>query len=216
MSDDELERLHAADPVCEASVPSGNDGTARAMFERITMTGTDSSDRIAPLARHDRTRRRRTVLAAAAAVVAVAAVGGLALSRGNDSEPNTVATEPTTPATPGGSLSPVGPSSASCVELYDRETLKKRETAFDGTVKAVDGDTVVFAVNDWYRGGDGAEASLRGAIALSGVTSVGEDVGLEPGRRMLVAGDGGFAWSCGFTQPYDADTAAEWAEALGS
>lgn len=28
-------------------------------------------------------------------------------------------------------------------------------------------------------------------------------------------GDGGFAWSCGFTQPYDADTADQWREALG-
>jgi hypothetical protein len=30
----------------------------------------------------------------------------------------------------------------------------------------------------------------------------------------LVAGDGSFAWSCGFTQPYDASVAADWKAAL--
>jgi len=34
------------------------------------------------------------------------------------------------------------------------------------------------------------------------------------GTRQLVAGDGGFAWGCGFTQPYDADLADQWNEEL--
>ena len=215
MSDDELEQLHAADPVGQASVPSATDPTARTLFERITMTSADTSDPIAPGPRHDQTRRPRTVLAAAAAVVLIAAVGGaVALTDGNDREPATVATGPTTPSTSGGPITPGGSSSASCVEFYDLDTLKNRETAFDGTVKVVDGDSVVFAINQWYRGGDSAEASLRGAEMLAGATSAGAAVSLEPGSRLLVAGDGGFAWSCGFTQLYDADIAADWGEAL--
>jgi hypothetical protein len=33
------------------------------------------------------------------------------------------------------------------------------------------------------------------------------------GDRYLVSGDGNIAWSCGYTQVYDAATAAEWAAA---
>lgn len=29
------------------------------------------------------------------------------------------------------------------------------------------------------------------------------------------AGDGGFAWACGFTQPYDEAVAAQWKEVFG-
>jgi hypothetical protein len=39
-------------------------------------------------------------------------------------------------------------------------------------------------------------------------------VSLAPGTRLLVSGDGGFAWSCGFTQPYDDATASQWRETL--
>ncbi|MCY7417302.1 MAG: hypothetical protein LH650_02185 [Chloroflexi bacterium] len=35
------------------------------------------------------------------------------------------------------------------------------------------------------------------------------------GERYLVAGEDHFAWACGFTQPYDAAVAAEWAQATG-
>ena len=37
---------------------------------------------------------------------------------------------------------------------------------------------------------------------------------LRPGARLLVAGDGGFAWGCGFTQTYSPDVASGWRSAL--
>jgi hypothetical protein len=101
------------------------------------------------------------------------------------------------------------------VELYDTTTLATRDVAFDGTVTAVNGDSITFTVNRAFRGVDGSTVTLQGATGLSGLTSAGDGMSVEPGTRLLVAGDGGFAWSCGFTQPYDAAVAAQWAATFG-
>lgn len=175
------------------------------------MTPTDTD---VPTAGNHPAWRRPRFLAAAAAVLLVVVVGGTVALTNDDSEPRNEVTAPTSPDTQGGPITPGGTSTGSCVEVYDLETLTNREVAFDGRVKAVEGDTVTFTVNEWYRGGDRAEVSLQGAQALSGLTSAGANVGLDPGTRLLVAGDGGFAWSCGFTQPYDAEVAADWAAEL--
>ena len=208
--DDELAALRRADPLDPASLPSATDPRARALFERITMT--DTSVAPAPPAPPGRSRNP-VVLAVAAAVVLLAVIGGAIALTGDGSDPETPAPEDdvaTGPITPGGT------SSASCVEIYDLETLANRETAFDGTVASVDGDSVTFSVNEWYRGGTSEEVTLEGASTLAGVTSAGPAVGLEPGTRMLVAGDGGFAWSCGFTQPYEESVAEQWGDVFGS
>lgn len=157
--------------------------------------------------------RSPRVLLVAAVVALVVLAAGIVMVSARDGSSVDVATSPTTgdstdePITPGG-------STGSCVELYDLDTLVKRELAFDGTVSRVDGDDVTFDVNHWYKGGSGTQATLAGASTLGGLTSAGGTVSLEPGARLLVAGDGGFAWSCGFTQPYDADVAEQWSEAL--
>ena len=206
---EEFAALRAVDPVDQSSLPSAHDPKARALFERITMTDVSSRQLGSP-------RRRAPIVMVAAAVI-VLVIAALAVGLGGDGGDggsSEVATDTTTtaaavdePITPGG-------GSASCVELYDLTTLTNREVAFDGTVELVDGDRVTFQVNDWYKGGDGAQVTLAGAGTIGGLTSAGEGVSLEPGTRLLVAGDGGFAWSCGFTQPYDAAAAAEWEAAL--
>ena len=204
--DDELERLRAADPASNAPRPSATDPDALELFERITMTD------------HARRPRRPALLLAAAAAVVVLLVGlAFALNRddGDDARSDVAAgSSTTTTAIAGGPITPGG-GAASCVERYDLTTLTHRETAFDGTVQAVDGDTVTFTVNHWYRGGEGDRVSLAGAAVLSGVTSAGPGASLEPGTRLLVSGDGGFAWSCGFTQAYAESVAAQWQQALG-
>lgn len=155
----------------------------------------------------------RRWLLAAAAIVAVAAVGGaVAFSAGSDDNDiggETVAT--TVPPPDDGAVTPGG-SSASCVEIYDLQTLLNRQTAFAGTVTAVSGDQVTFDVEQWFRGGDGSDATLTSSTG--GAITPDEGPQLEPGARLLVAGDGGFAWGCGFTQPYDEALAADWAEAF--
>lgn len=106
-----------------------------------------------------------------------------------------------------------GPGIGSCVETYSLATLANREFAFDGTVTAVEGDEVTFAVAEVFAGDIGASVTLT-ATGMTGaaVTSAG-DVMLTHGQRYLVAGDDDFAWSCGFTQPYDATVASQWMEA---
>ena len=47
------------------------------------------------------------------------------------------------------------------------------------------------------------------------VTSAGDGFSLVEGERVLVAGSGVFVWSCGFTQPFDAGVAADWAGVFG-
>lgn len=202
---DELDALRAADPLDRASLPSPEDPMARALFERITMTETTSQATTSTPSSH----RRPLLLAIAAAIVLVALVAA-GISLGRDTADDT----PTPDDLASGPITPGGPSTGSCVELYGLDTLANREVALDGTVASVDGDRVTFAVNHWYRGGDADQVTLSGASALSGITSAGEAMALDPGTRLLVAGDGGFAWSCGFTQPYDATIADQWADAL--
>jgi hypothetical protein len=111
-------------------------------------------------------------------------------------------------------------SAGSCVEQYSIETLKNRDYAFDGTIKSItpdpaDGpDTVVFEVGTWFTGGSGADATKRAYGFGGGMTTSVGGAAHEVGDRLLVAGDEDFVWECGFTQPYDADVAADWDEAL--
>ena len=119
---------------------------------------------------------------------------------------------------------------ASCVEVYSPETLANRSFAFDGTVASIETRTdpklpagerevpwVWFVVHKWFEGGSGETVG----IWMDGVnieTSAGT-TSVQEGTRLLVAGEprwGGdplddpLAWTCGFTQPWSEDAAAEW------
>ena len=154
--------------------------------------------------------RRWLVLLGAALLLVVTAFGVVAMTRDDTEEVPAAAGEGASPG-----QATVGEQGAgSCVEVYDLDTLDNREVAFDGTVEEVDGDTVRFKVNQWYRGDSSEKVSLGGAAALTGVTSAGPGATLSPAARFLVAGDGGFAWACGFTQPYDPAVAEQWANVL--
>ncbi len=212
--DDELEQLRRADPLARNPLPSPDDPAPRALFERITMDRTQSPTRLldhppSSSAVPAPWYRRPVAIAVAAAVIVVVLVSGaVAVSQlGGDSEPVAGPDPSERPVVP-------GPSSGSCVETYDLETLADREVVFDGTVESVDGDRVTFSVNEAFRGVSSDRVTLAGAGVLGGVTSAGASVPLEPGTRLLVAGDGGFAWSCGFTQPYDAEVAEDWARSV--
>jgi hypothetical protein len=113
-------------------------------------------------------------------------------------------------------------TSASCVESYSLDALNKRDYAFDGTVarieraqsdeEAADADSVTFEVKKWFKGGSGPTA-VRRAYGFTAIPSVGGSPH-QVGQRLLVAGDEDFVWECGFTQPYDAEVAADWEQAL--
>lgn len=73
---------------------------------------------------------------------------------------------------------------------------------------------VTFGVNRWFKGGPGKEVQLRSAIPLGPEVSSAEQADIELGGRYLASGDGGFVWSCGFTQPFSESAASEWATAI--
>lgn len=207
--DEELTRLRSADPIEPTSLPSATDPAAVALFERIVMNDPTSTTTSI-------TRRRPLMLAVAAVALLVLVGAALVVRGGSDGDVEEVATATTTSEPGGPPLTPGGASSGSCVEFYDLQTLKNREVAFDGTVASRAGDQITFTVNRWFRGGDGDEITLSGGETLGGVTSAGPGAPIETGTRLLVAGDGGFAWACGFTQPFDAAVAEQWASALDS
>ena len=188
---DPLDELRAADPLADRLSPASL-ARIRARINEDVMT---TPTRTLPWGR--RTLGLGIGLAAIAALALVVGLGG----RGN--APG---------ITPGGS---VGTGSASCVEPYSQTAIKHRSFAFDGTVSAINGEQVTFTVGTAYRGAAGGTITLD-APGMTGtaITSAGGP-NLAIGERYLVAGDDHFVWACGYTRPYDAAVAAEWAAALG-
>lgn len=195
---DELDRMRRANPVPPAQADSlSQSPQARSLLEELTMTTTDRPARHTTL-----------VLVALVAVVAVAI--GVTVAIDSDpalDDPAPVATDDPPLATSGGM--------AGCVATYSLETLAQREIAFVGTITGIDGDQLGFDVEATYRGDVGDTVTLGGAQMLTGITPDTLPP-VQAGDRLLVAGDGGFAWGCGFTQPYDDDVAADWRATLDS
>jgi hypothetical protein len=183
---DPLEALRAVNPVDDNQLPSASLARIRARVQEDVMT-TGATGRRVP-----------RLLATGIGVAAVGVLALIALLGGRDNAAGTP---------PGSSI---GPGSAACVEQYSTATLANRTIAFDGTVSAIAGDRVTFAVNHAYRGVTGTTVTLD-ATGMTGttVTSAGGP-NLTMGERYLVAGEATFVWSCGFTQPYEPDVAVTW------
>lgn len=207
MNDDDLdEQLRAINPIPSSISLTDADTHRRAALleEILEVTQTTTSPKSI-----DQPGRKRYAGILAAGVAAAAIVGIIVVTTTNDDDKP--ATAPTTSV-----LSTVGPSVGigSCVEFYSLSTLPNRELAFDGTVSAINGNEVTFTVNNWYRGGTESTATLDGNGLVGGAITSAGGPNLNIGERYLVAGDGGFVWSCGFTQPYEPSTAQQWRDAL--
>ncbi len=215
---DPIERLRAADPVPEP-VSHPSEARVRATLQEILMTDTDvRTDR--PTTTPSRLRDPRVIGIAAALLLLAGVVGAVLASGGSSSEEPVASGATTVPSgdpsdgvssgvTPGDG----GTQATSCVEMYDLDTLTHRQYAFDGTVTSVDGRDMTFQVNEWFTGGEGDTVTLDHQ-GYAGMLFAPEGPALEPGTRVLVAGDGGFVWSCGFTQAYDPALAEQWRTAL--
>lgn len=210
--DDVLARLRAVDPVPEP-VSDPSDGPVQATLEEILMTTTTQAP--------PRTwwRDPRFLAAAAAFVLLAGVLGAIAVGGDDDAPLDTAA--PT--AAPDGEDPDGGPAAGDpdagdtqltqCVAQYDLQTLTERDYAFDGTVASVDGRDMTFTVHEWFHGGEGDTVTLDHGD-LSGMLFTPNGPSLEPGTRALVAGDGGFVWSCGFTQLHDPAIADQWRDAF--
>lgn len=191
-SSDPLDELRNTDPAASSRPPSDSRARVWARVQEVTT--------MAEMSETGTTRRWGWVLGAAAVGVAAVAAVAVLVNGGGEAPP------------PGDEP---GTAIGSCVEQYSAEALASRDFAFDGTVTSLDGDQATFTVNEAFSGdfADGASVTLT-ATGMTG-TSVTSAAGatLVSGQRYLVAGDEDFAWACGFTQPYDEQLAAEWAEA---
>lgn len=211
---DPLDELRQADPHPPDALPSASLARVHArVYEDI------GSMRQA----YEPKRGARARLAFGGLVTAVLLVGIVAVGlpkeispsgAGSSASPGAGAT--TTPRPIGASPSSItGPGMATCVETYNLGTLAHRSLAFDGTVTAIAADEVTFHVNGAFRGVPGDQITLT-ATGMTGtaITSAGGP-NLTVGGRYLVAGEDHFAWSCGYTQSYDASIAASWATVFG-
>lgn len=183
---DPLDELRRANPDTERRLPSESKARVWARIQEVTM---DTEQKT-------RTRRAWGIGLTGAAAAGVVALT-LILNNGGSPAPSD---DP-------------GTGVGSCVETYSPEGLAKRDFAFDGTVTAINGDEVTFAVTENFigSGDDGVTLTATGMTSTS-VTSAGGP-NLAVGERYLVAGDDTFVWPCGFTQPYDEGVAADWANA---
>jgi len=189
---DPLEDLRRANPAAPDELPSAGLARVRARVEEGTRHEVPHMD-----------RWRRLPVAAFGASIAVVAITFIVVMTGGFLRP---ALEPP----------PSGLSVGFCVEQYGPETLRHRSIAFDGTVTAVTADHVTFTINQSFRGTQGSSVTLA-APGMTGVTVTSAGgLSFAIGQRYLVAGEDQFAWSCGFSQPYDSDVAAEWGRILGS
>jgi hypothetical protein len=206
---DPLDELRSADPVAPDRLPSASLARMSARVQEDIMSTNVSSAG----------RRRFVIPAAAAATLAGIALVVVVVGRGPAPDPG-IAVASASPGTQIAAASPspllpVGPVSAFCMERYSPQTLADRSFSFDGTVARIAGDEVTFRVGHWFKGAAGDPITLT-ATGMTGtaITSAGGPH-LAVGERYLVAGEDHFAWACGFTQPYDAAVAAEWAAATG-
>jgi hypothetical protein len=206
--DDPLDLLSQADPVDEDRLPSASLARMSARVQEDIMVSNDSAP-----------ARRRLVIPAAVATV-LTGIAMVVVVGGARPGPEAPGTSPgIAMASPSQPVSSAGPSpegagavlTASCVERYSPTAVADRDFAFDGTVTEIDGDEVTFRVGRRYSGPADDTVTLT-ATGMTGtaITSAGGP-SLEVGERYLVAGDDHFAWACGFTQPYDASVAADWA-----
>ena len=208
---DPIEMLQAINPADPHGVSSASLARVSAKVQETIMSDIINASTQRP-------RRRFAGLGIAAGAVAVFALAvTVGLSGGFGSAPGGVAALPDqTPGGPtaqptdvGGSIG--GGGMASCL-AYDPASLPMFDITFDGTVTAVNGDQVTFAVNTAFKGVAGDTITLTSA--QGDVALMGPGIDFEVGGRYLVSGAGSDVNGCGFTLPYSDTDAAAWAAAF--
>ena len=196
---DPIDRLRAARPTQAADVPDASLARVQARVQEHIM---------ADIRRDPTTLRPTRGPLAAIGGIALAGAFAFALAFSNGG---------LGVGSPGGGASSdlggnpaAGGGMASCI-VYDPATLPTFDVVFDGTVTAVDGDQVTFAVNEGWKGADGTitltDPNVDAAL-------IGPLPDFEVGGRYLVTAAGSTINACGYTLDYDADTAAEWGAAF--
>ena len=192
MSDELRERLARLDPM-HSDVPTEptTRESSRELLETIMSTPTKQpTERSAA-----KSWRVWTVAVAAVAALVLAIAGGLSLVGGEETPPSAAL-----------ELNAGGEDvMASCIMFSPEELERVAEIAFEGTVTAVDGDTVSLTVDTWFRGDEAEEVVLhapQGMVALIG------GIPFEVGGQYLITAQGGNVNYCGFSGPSTPDLRA--------
>ena len=193
MHDDDLQaRLRDADPALRH--PAGTAPTDPAWIDTLAESTMEAPMNTPEPAAGS--RRTWILTAAAAVVVAALGFGGWSALQGNDDRPNQVAREKTVMNL----KAPKADAMQMCMRV-EPQTVGQMQTAFDGTVSAVNGDEVTLDVTKWYVGGDTDQVKLT-QISDNGMIALEGGVQLEQGQRYLVTAHDGFVNGCGFSAPW--------------
>ncbi len=180
---DPIELLRRSNPVDAERLPSANLARIRARVQEKVMTD------IQPGAGLSLPQRRLRLTVGLAGVTALAAIALLVFGP----KFNAPGVTPSDGGSGGG-----GGGTAMCIR-FDLERLAQQEYAFDGTVTAIEGESVPFAVGRWYRGSGDMRFGAAGALMLNLVAAIRRP--LPRGRSLggaALYGVVGFAASYGF------------------
>jgi hypothetical protein len=149
-------------------------------------------------------KRNSWLLGVAAAAALVVAVGGAIALTGGGEDP--VASGPPLELSAGGE-DPM----AMCI-VFSVEELAKAPVAFEGTVTSVEGETITLTVDEWFKGGDAAQALLH---APAGMEALIAGIPFEVGGQYLITAYDGNVNYCGFSGPSTAELRSAYEQAFG-
>ena len=146
----------------------------------------------------------RWLVGAAAAALVVAVGGAIALTGGPSGDP--VAGGPPLVLEAGGE-----DVTASCI-MFSVEELGRAPLAFEGTVAAVEGESVTLTVDEWFKGGDAGQVVLN---APQGMEALIAGFPFEVGTQYLITAYDGNVNYCGFSGPSTPEFRAAFEQAFG-
>lgn len=201
MNDELRQRLARLDPMSsEVPTEPTTSESSRELLEQIMSTSTEDRTE-----RHTSPRRTWAIGVAAVAALVLAVAGGVALTGGEDTPP--LAQAPPLQLDAGGE-----DIMASCIMFSAEELERVAEVAFEGTVTAVEGDTVTLRVDNWYRGDEAVgEVVLN---APQGMEALIGGIPFETGGRYLISAQGGSVNYCGFSGEANPDLRAGFEQAF--
>lgn len=223
MNDDELRnRLAAADPVPDdASIEPVNSASAQHLLEAIMSTHLDTPTPAPASGGEHNTRSREsrrprwTMAVAGVAAAAVLAVGAAAIGGAFDSdddEPDIAVDTPAEGDVLELSTGDADPTLSSCI-MPDATIAGMSETAFLGTVTAIDGETVTLTVDRWYVGGDAPVVTVTAPAGFEALIGTIDFVVGDP--YIISAYDGTVAY-CEMSGPATPERQAWYDEAFGA
>jgi hypothetical protein len=168
--------MHSGVPVEPATSES-----SRQLLEGIMSTPTKERAGEKPA-----NRRTWVIGVAAVAALVLAVAAGLNLAGEGGGEPLAL-------------NAPADDPMAICIAFSPEQLAATAELAFEGTVTAVDGDTVTLSVDQWYLGGDDTTEVVLNAP--QGMEALIGGIPFEVGSQYLISAQDGTVNYCGFSGP---------------